>query len=113
MNDTTAAAGNLGLGDKIEHDLMQAHQCAPIAPQTATFPLTCTFCRHAPATHLIVLDNQWACGIAGSRRPHLVCADCAERNADDARKVAKSPASVWLFELHPVTAESVQGALTR
>jgi len=67
----------------------------------AAAALTCTFCRHAPATYLIVLDYQWACGVKGSRRPHLVCAGCAERNADDARKIAKSPSSVWLFELHP------------
>lgn len=61
----------------------------------ATFP-PCTFCRHALATNLVILDNQWACGVKGSRRPHLVCASCA------AGVIAKTPESVGLFELHPV-----------
>ena len=60
-----------------------------------TFPLTCSFCRNAPATHLLVAD------LPDGRVPHLVCYRCGHRDEGAARTIAVAPAAAWLFELHP------------
>lgn len=60
-----------------------------------TFPLTCSFCRKAPATHLLVAD------LPDGRVPHLVCYRCGHRDQDAARTIAVAPAAAWLFELYP------------
>jgi|HubBroStandDraft_4_1064222.scaffolds.fasta_scaffold1606046_1 hypothetical protein len=59
------------------------------------YPLTCEFCKHAPATHLLVAD------LRGGQRRWLVCAEHAAGNAETARTIARSPASAWLFALVP------------
>jgi hypothetical protein len=60
------------------------------------FPLTCEWCRSAPASHLLILDR-----FRGSRTAHSICHRCAHRDVGRAREIAASPTSVWLFELHP------------
>jgi len=58
-------------------------------------PLTCEYCNHAPATHLLVAD------LSAGRAAHLVCGPCGERNVSDAAVIAKAPSSTWLFALIP------------
>lgn len=63
------------------------------------FPLTCEYCTHAPASHLLVAD------LPTGRAAHLVCGPCGTRNVGDARKIAKSAPSAWLFALIPADEE--------
>jgi hypothetical protein len=60
-------------------------------------PLTCVYCRRAPATRLLVAD------LKAGRVAHLVCARCGTRNVRDAGKIARAPSAAWLFALTPVT----------
>jgi hypothetical protein len=56
-------------------------------------PLTCEYCRTAPASCLMVADFGY------SRVKALVCQPCGERSRPDAARVAKA---VWLFSLGAV-----------
>ena len=74
------------------------------------FPLTCTFCRRACATHVLIWDSP------DSKRPRgevrttaLVCGGCAHRDEARARQIAASPASAWLFRLAPDNEETCDG----
>ena len=53
-------------------------------------PLTCEYCRTAPASCLMVVDFEY------SRVKALVCQPCGERSRPDAARVAKA---AWLFSL--------------
>ena len=58
-------------------------------------PLTCEYCRHAPATHLLVTD------LVPRRVQALVCGECGFRNFKAAREIALAPSAAWLFRLLP------------
>lgn len=58
-------------------------------------PLTCQFCTHAPATHLLAAD------LKTGRFLKLVCGTCGNAGIADARKIAKTAPSAWLFTLVP------------
>lgn len=58
-------------------------------------PLTCEYCKHGPATHLLVFD------LRTRRINSLVCETCGNRSIGAARKIAKAASSVWLFTLAP------------
>jgi hypothetical protein len=45
-------------------------------------PLTCVYCKHAPATHLLVADLP---SPAARRITDLACAECGKRGVKDAR----------------------------
>lgn len=77
---------------------MSASEQAVRAPSALPFPLTCEYCDHTPATHLLVAD------LSMGRSAHLVCGPCGERNIGYARRIAKSASSAWLFTLIPATA---------
>jgi hypothetical protein len=62
--------------------------------------LTCEYCQRAPATCCLVAD------LHVGRVTSLVCVMCGTSNIADARKIAKTPSSAWLFVLAPA------GALT-
>ena len=61
------------------------------------YRLTCVYCKHAPATHLLVADLRIPAG--RERVTSLVCLHCGAGSVADARSIARSPASVWLFML--------------
>lgn len=63
------------------------------------FPLTCEYCSHAPATHLLVAD------LSVGRAENLVCGPCGTKNVRDARKISRSASSAWLFMLIPAPAD--------
>lgn len=63
--------------------------------EISLLPLTCEFCRRAPAGWALVND------LATGRVTHLLCGLCADRNIGCARRISKTGASAWLFELMP------------
>lgn len=67
-------------------------------------PLTCQFCRCKPATQLLVTD------FTSGRTMHLTCSECGQRSLPEARVIARSPSSAWLFTLVPdgVRANEIQ-----
>jgi hypothetical protein len=76
-------------------------------PNADDFPLTCTFCRRASATYVLVWDTPDTRRLSGQiRTTALVCGDCVHRNEERARQIAASPASAWLFRLMPDTADT-------
>ena len=58
-------------------------------------PLTCQYCKHAPATHLLVAD------VRARRVKALACGPCATRNLETAARITKGAQSAWLFALIP------------
>ena len=74
------------------HEMYVRHpgQAAP------TWPLTCGYCKKAPATHVLVADIYF-----GGRMRDLVCNRCGRASLSDAMSVSKSKASAWLFVLVP------------
>jgi hypothetical protein len=58
-------------------------------------PLTCVYCKSAPATHLLVAD------LKSRRATDLVCEPCGGRGVGDAVWVAAAESSIWLFALIP------------
>lgn len=65
------------------------------AAESSQHCLTCAYCKHAPATHLLVADLRFNL----KRITDLVCLPCGARNVKDARSIAVSASSVWLFRL--------------
>jgi hypothetical protein len=57
--------------------------------------LPCEYCMHAPAACCLVAD------LYVGRVTSLLCVPCGTRNVRDARKIARTPSSVWLFMLVP------------
>jgi hypothetical protein len=76
-----------------------------LAGESLSFPLTCAWCRNEPATHLLVVESKH------SRSDHLVCADCAHRDRERARDIAKAPALVWLWRLAADNCEPAESAV--
>ena len=60
------------------------------------WPLTCQYCRNAPATHVLVADIYF-----GGRMRDLVCNQCGRVNLPKAMSVSKCKESAWLFVLVP------------
>ena len=74
------------------------------------FPLSCTFCRRASATHVLIWDSPDKRRASGAvRTTALVCGPCAHRDEIRARQIAASPASAWLFRLAPDDGEHCDG----
>jgi len=79
-------------------------------PPSAVHALTCTFCRRAGATHLLVWDEPDRRRLSGKIRvTALVCGGCAHRDEERAREIAASPASAWLFRLTPDSKDACNG----
>jgi hypothetical protein len=66
--------------------------------------LTCSWCKNAPADHLVVTDLKTA-----GRQMVLVCGECAYHprwGFSRAPEAAITPSSVWLFQIRAVGAKS-------
>lgn len=63
------------------------------------FPLTCEWCRKAPATHLAVIDYRPQGKQAADRQEHKICEPCSGQ----CTLLPPSFVGFWLFELVPVT----------
>lgn len=61
------------------------------------FPLTCAWCKHAPATHLMITDTAPRDGRPAARHVHRLCAGCAHRHT----YIPPRFVGRWLFQLVP------------
>jgi hypothetical protein len=67
------------------------------ATETDLFPLTCQWCKSAPATHLVIADVKPAGRQASERQEWRLCNPCAHQT----HVLPPSFTGWWLFELVP------------